>query len=33
MSEKQQQSETCMLINYKSQGSVARWFRNGGTFY
>jgi len=33
MSEKQQQSETCMVIKSKSQGSVATWFRSGGIFY
>jgi len=32
---KQQQPETemCTVINDKSQGSVAMWFRNGGIFY
>jgi len=33
MSEKQQQPETCTVINDISQGSVATWFRNGGIFY
>jgi len=33
MSEKQQQPETCTVINDKSQGSVATWFRCGEIFY
>jgi len=32
MSEKQQQPETCMVINDISQGSAATWFGNGGIF-
>jgi len=32
MSDKQQ-PETYMVINDKSQGSVATWFRNSGSFY
>jgi len=31
-SEKQQQPETCTVINDKSQGSVATSFRNSGIF-
>ena len=33
--QKQQQPETCTVINDKSPGggSVATWFRNGGIFY
>jgi len=33
MSEKQQQPETCTVINGKSKGSVETWFRNCGLFY
>jgi len=32
MSNKQQQPETCMVIN-DYVGSVATWFRNGGISY
>jgi len=33
MSEKQQQPETCTIINDTSHGSVTTWFRCGETFY
>jgi len=33
MSEKQQQPETCTVINDSSQGSAAKWFRCGGIIY
>jgi len=33
MSEKQQQPETCMVINDTSQSTVAMWFKCGGIFY
>jgi len=32
MSEKQEQPETCIMINDTSQRSVVTWFRCGGTF-
>jgi len=32
MSEKQQQSETCIMMNDTPQRSVATWFRYGETF-
>jgi len=33
MTGKQQQPETCTVINDTSQGSVATWFGNGTIFY
>jgi len=32
MSEKQEQHETCIMINDTSQRSAAMWFRYDGTF-